>query len=213
VHVDGAVKRLQLAAAHGLHDLVAREHAAGALGQRHQQVELVGGELGRLARHGDGAGVAVDLQRAKAQGLCGGRAAALGAPAQHGADARQQLARLKGLGQVVVGAQLQADDAVHRVALGGEHQHRHLGRGAGQRADAAAHVQAVHVGQHQVEDDQIGRIGLHAFQSAEAVSGVRKGKSRLDQVFADHPGQAAIVFDHQQAGTHGRSVIRAGMGP
>jgi hypothetical protein len=78
-------------------------------------------------------------------------------------------------------------------------------------ADAAADVQPVHVGQHQVEDDQVGRLFLQTGQAAQAVGGVGKGKARLDQVFTDHPGQAAVVFDHQQAGAHGRSVIRAGM--
>jgi hypothetical protein len=142
-----------------------------------------------------------------------GRGGGASWPAQHRADARQQFARLEWFGQVIVGTQFKADDAVHRVALGGQHQDRRAGLFAGQRTDAAAHVQAVDVREHQVQDHQIGRIGLQAFQPAEAVSGVRKGKSRLDQVFADHPGQPAIVFDHQQAGTHGRSVIRAGMGP
>jgi hypothetical protein len=52
----------------------------------------------------------------------------LAAAAQHGAHARQQLARLEGFGQVVVGAHFQADDAVHRVALGGQHDHRHARR-------------------------------------------------------------------------------------
>jgi hypothetical protein len=77
-----------------------------------------------LAAHGDGARVAVDLERAETHQLpAGGRAAVAprAVPAQDRADARQQLARLEGFGQVVVGADLQADDAVHRVALGGEH--------------------------------------------------------------------------------------------
>ena len=90
------------------------EHAAGALGQRHQQVELVAGELARLAvdaspRARRGRSPAAEAQRAwPPRGAPSPRAA------QDGADARQQLARLERLGQVVVGAQLQADDAVHR---------------------------------------------------------------------------------------------------
>jgi len=67
VHVDRAVEGFQLAAAHGFHDLVAGQHPAGALGHRNQQVELVGGEVGRLARHRHGARIAVDLEAAEAQ--------------------------------------------------------------------------------------------------------------------------------------------------
>jgi hypothetical protein len=44
--------------------------------------------------------------------------------AQDAADARQQLARAEGLGQVVVGAHFQADDAVDLVGTRGEHDHR-----------------------------------------------------------------------------------------
>ena len=155
MHVDGAVKRIQLAAAHRFHDLVACQHPAGPLGQRHQQIELVGGQFAVLRVHHHGARIPVDFQRAKAH-LLGRRRAAVGAPAQHCAHAGQQLARLKRLGQVVVGTHLQADDAVHRVALGCEHQHRYLGAAACERTDAPAHLQAIHVRQHQIQNDELG---------------------------------------------------------
>lgn len=89
VHVDGAVKGFELAAAHGFHDLVAAEHAAGALGQGDQQVKLVAGQVGRLAADGDGAGIAVDLQAAKAQHLAGGGGGA--APSTR----RRKMARMR----------------------------------------------------------------------------------------------------------------------
>ena len=41
--------------------------------------------------------------------------------AQHALDPRQQLARLKGFGDVVVGTGLQSDDAVHRIGGRGHH--------------------------------------------------------------------------------------------
>ena len=46
------------------------------------------------------------------------------APAQHRVDARDQLARVERFGQVVVGAHLQADDAVDVLALRREHDDR-----------------------------------------------------------------------------------------
>jgi len=121
---------------------------------------------------------------------------------QDGADARQQLARLEGLGQVVVGADLQADHAVHGITLGGQHQHRDLRRGAGQRADAAADFEAVDVGQHQVEDHQVGQRlrvdDLQRGQAAQAVAAVLELEAVLAQVLADHLGQAGVIFNHQQ---------------
>jgi hypothetical protein len=146
--------------------------------------------------------------------------------AQDGADARQQFARLERLGQVVVGAQLQADDPVHGVALGGEHEHRHLRRMALQRADAAAHLQAVHVGQHEVQDHEVGQgpgvRSLQLRQAALAIRAVRDLQARLAQVLAHHLREAGVVFDHQQLGAHGGSVVggldraqcsRAGVSP
>jgi hypothetical protein len=60
---------------------------------------------------------------------CSGRCRAVAARAapQDGAHARQQLARGEGLGDVVVGAELEADHAVDLVAARSEEEHRHLG--------------------------------------------------------------------------------------
>ena len=44
--------------------------------------------------------------------------------AQQRLDPAQQLAQAERLGQVVVGAQLQADDLVDLLVTGGQHQHR-----------------------------------------------------------------------------------------
>ena len=207
MNVNRAVKGFEFAAAHGFHDLVAAQHAARAFGQRHQQVELVGGQLARRARNRNRTRVAVNLKRAKmhhlvAAGRCGA-AVVVAAPAQHGANAGQQLARLERLGQVVVSANFQADDAIHRVALGRQHQHGGVGRGAAQALDAAAHFQAVHVGQHQVQDHQVGRAGLQRFQAGGAGGGMGEAIARLAQILAHHAGQAGVVFDHQKLLCHG----------
>ena len=64
--------------------------------------------------------LAVDLQAAEAQQ--GTRIRTRRAAAQDGLEAGQQLARVEWLGQVVVRAQLEADDAIGVVAARGEHQ-------------------------------------------------------------------------------------------
>ena len=55
-----------------------------------------------------------------------------------------------------------------------------LGCGAGQGADAPADLQAVHVGQHEVEDDEVGQVGarhtvggLQLLQAAAGIAHVR----------------------------------------
>ena len=84
VDVDAAVEGLHRVAAQRVHDLVAREHAAGPFGQRHQQVELVGGQLAGLAAHAHRTRITVNLQRAKAQWLAA-RRCTFNPTAQHGA--------------------------------------------------------------------------------------------------------------------------------
>ncbi len=76
--------------------------------------------------------------------------------AQQRAHAGGELGHGEGFHHVVVGAQVEAVDAVvHRVARG-EHQHRHraafVHRGG---AQAAQHLEAVHLRQADIEDHQV----------------------------------------------------------
>ena len=75
--------------------------------------------------------------------------------AQHGLDPRQQLARIERLGQVIVSAQFQTLNAAGLIALGGEHDDRHLIVGF---AQAAAGRQPVLAWQHQVEHHQVEQL-------------------------------------------------------
>ena len=163
---------------------------------------------------GQRAGVAVEPHdRARRCRSPAGRTAAcpcvssaLGA-AQDRPQPRQQLARLERLGQIVVGAEFEPDDAVHGVAARGQHQDRRRRP----RADAAADLEPVHVGQHQVEDDGIERLArLTARCRPRRVPAMRHAKARLAEIVLHHLGEARVVFDQQDAvGHHG---IVAGFG-
>ncbi len=89
-------------------------------------------------------------------------------PAQQGLDPGLQLAGAEGLADVVIGAQLQADDPVGLVGAGGEHDDRHLGQ-ARVFAHPAAEAEAVLVGQHHVEDRQVGTGLVHGGTKARAI--------------------------------------------
>src|SRR5215470_12493345 len=95
-------------------------------------------------------------------------ATATSRPAKSGADAREELARVERLGQVVVGAELEADDLVHVLPLGGDHDDRDAG-GVRARAQAAAHLEAVHAGEHEIEKDDVRRLRPGEGQAALAV--------------------------------------------
>ena len=122
LHVDRAVEALELAAARELHQLVARHRLARVLRQHLEQRELAGGERHGLAVARERARGEVERERAERDRLRLARWARPGVSArrlaaQHRVDARHQLARVEGLGEVVVGAHLEADDAVDVVAL------------------------------------------------------------------------------------------------
>ena len=150
MRVDGALVALEVVAQHLLHQLHARVHATRVAGQRGEQLELAGGEIDLLVvdqhfvpRHVDGE--LAELQHFALRLGIGVHAA------QKRAGASNQLAGAERLHQVVVGAQLQTDDAVFHLALSGEHDNGHVGV----VADGAADALARHAGQHEVEDDKI----------------------------------------------------------
>ena len=86
------------------------------------------------------------------------------AGAQHRADAKDQLADAERLDDVVVGAQLEADHAIDLLALCGQHHDRRLAGACLAAADPAADLGARDVGQHQVQQNDVGREALHRRQ-------------------------------------------------
>ena len=139
-------------------------------------------------------------------GGCGGLG---GAAAQQGPDPGEQFGEPEGLGDVVVGAGVQADDGVHLVGAGGQHQDR---EGVALGAQPAGHLQAVHAGQPQVEHDQV---------DGAQQSGVERGGPVLAHLdLVPLPAQCAgerlrdgcVVLGEQYAG-HGLMVVRVGQAP
>ena len=110
-----------------------------------------------------------------------------------------QLSHAERLGEVVVGADRQADDEVGLVVAGGEHQHRYVAVAL----DAPAHLQAVEAGEHQVEHAP-GRGATSAARSTP------EGPSRATvdlEALAAQPGRHRVgdrrlVLDDQDASSH-----------
>ena len=166
--------------------------------QRLEHGEFAGGERQFLAVLAQGAGAQVEGEGAEVDDLVlgGGRAGRFlrGAAAQHRVHAGQQFARVEGLAQVVVGADFQADDAVHVLALGREHDDRRAVVGG---AQAPADRQAVLAGHHQVQYDQVGRLAQHQPVEGLAVLGEDDFETFLRQVAAQEVADARVVIHHQ----------------
>ena len=99
----------------------------------------------------DEAGLGINDQLRKGEGRAARCLSALGA-AQDRAHPADQLLRAEGLDHVIVGAQLEAGDTVGLIAAGGEQDDGHVGA----VAQEAGEGKAVHTGEHDVEDDQVG---------------------------------------------------------
>ena len=139
------------------------------------------------------AGEAVDRVRRRAGGL---------GPAQDGADARQQLARVEGLGQIVVRTQLQPDDAVGLLGQRRQHDDRQPRRGAQPAADG----EPVLPRQHEVEHDEIEAAVVEQPLHRLAVGGGIDAKAVPGQEPLQQVADLPIVVDDEQMGLFGHGL-------
>ncbi len=123
MHVQTAVVQGQFAAQGQLRQFLLVQRLAGLAHQRFQQTAF---------GHGEGQFLLVDTDHAAhraesqvAQFELAGRRHRMAA-AQHGAQAGGEFARVAGLCQVVVSAQLQTQNTVQRLAACREHDHRQV---------------------------------------------------------------------------------------
>ena len=165
MHVDGAHLDLRILAPDPVEQLLAREHPARMLQEMPQQAEFGRAEMDRLAgaRHAVGGEVHRDI--GVAQHVVG--RVRLGAP-DHRAQPRHQFARAERLDDIVVGAAVEAADAVALLAARRQHDDRQR---AGRRrpADLPAHFEAGDQRQHPVEQHGVGPVLGDAQQRLLAV--------------------------------------------
>ena len=151
-----------------------------------QHLIFLAGQVHALAADFDRLGVEIDDQVAGVDDRLG---VALGA-ADDRVDARDQLVLVERLGHVVVGAEAEALDLVLDAGEAGEDQDRRLDLRDPQRAQ---HLEARHVGQVQVEQDDVVIVEL----------------AEIDAFFAEIGGVdvEALGFEHQLDGLSGRAVV------
>ncbi len=169
----------------------ARERDAGVRGQLQQQRELarlepdVGTVDARLA------GRLVDLEPVEAQHQRTAVARQPGPPPDR-LDPRDELARRERLGHVVVGADLQPDDAVDLIGPRGQHQDRQLAPLAPQRAHD---LEAVDHRQAEVEDQQVGP-GARRAQRGRPVRRLLAAEPLPPQVVHHQLADGRVVLRH-----------------
>jgi hypothetical protein len=114
-------------------------------------------------------------------------------------DGEQRVGRER-LGQVVVGAGLQAFEHVGLGRHAGLHDHRHAAH-VGALLDPAQDLDAVHVRHHAVEQDRVEtpRIGIDQLPGGLAGFGIEHVVTLGPQVFGQHLAADRLVIDNQNA--------------
>ena len=118
----------------------------------------------------------------------GGRAAA-----QHGFDARHHFLGVERLYYIVVRTQLQAEHLVEGLAFSREHDNGCVVR----RADAAAHLPAVHFGHHHVQQHHVGLFLFKRGHGGLAIVGDHRLIALFGQVQAQQLTDIFVVVRDQ----------------
>jgi hypothetical protein len=125
-----------------------------------------------------------------------GVAGAVGAP-EDGLHPRDELTGRERLGEVVVGAQLQAEHPVDLAVPRRQHENRDVAAGGPQ---PAAHLQSVDAaGQADVEDHHAGPLVPHRLDTPLAGRRLHHPEPVLAQVQLDQIGDVLVILDHHDS--------------
>ena len=201
--VDGAVDHHAVVQVEAVEKLIARPDPAGRGQQGAQQAVFHRRQVQALAVPGGACRRFVDVQ--PAVGACSGVRAVT---AQHCHHPRHHLARTERLADVVVGTDVQAQQAVDLFHPRGDHDHRYVAAGA----QFAAQVHAIALRQHQVQQHQVGLVARECVDHLAAIVHPFAGHAGGGQVVAQHRGQAWLILDDQDLRGRGGGQAHADSG-
>ena len=116
--------------------------------------------------------------------------------AQGGAETGDQLVHAEGLRDVVVGAEIERLDLAGLVAAARQHHDRDGGAVLAQRRMSSC---PLHVGQAEIQDDQIGRVGRDASSAPFASRRPRRPRSRGRRGPCAEAADRRLVVDDEDA--------------
>ena len=192
--VDGAQLDLAAGSPHAVEQLAAAEDTAGAFHEKLQQPVFGRPELQRMAAADDAVRHRIEHDIADFDRLAGEGGA--DAP-HHRRHPRHQLARGKRLGEIVVGAGVEAADAIILGLARGQHDDRDM-RSRLVAAQAAAHLDPAGALDHPVEDDEIGRVLGRQHQRLVAVGRGADVVTLVTKTVIEQFQQRRIVLDEKQ---------------
>ena len=119
-----------------------------------------------------------------------------GAP---GPDASRELLGSERLREVVVGAGFEPGDDVMSVGSSSDHDDRHVAH----PPDRATDVEAVDAGEHDVDQDDIGRFTSKRVECVLAACSLLDGPALVFERKPDRCPDALVVFNGEDPGAHG----------
>ena len=99
------------------------------------------------------------------------------------------------LGQVIIGSDFQAKNAVHIFSACGENQHRNRRRGA----QPPQNIEPAHAGEHEIEDDQRVLHGESALETARTVVYRFDSESFRAETLCEKPAKLNVIVDDENA--------------
>src|SRR5262249_15117039 len=162
------------------------------------EIELSASQLDLLALGvGDAPLLRIGGKSAEAEDLrLGLNRQRFGAPAKHGADAGDQLARVERLAEIIVGADFKPDNAVDILLQRRKENDRHVGAVG---PEVAAHVEAGAVGQHHVEHDEIDMVRRQLVAELTATRRELHAKALCLDIAGEELPNFWIVIDDENA--------------
>ncbi len=181
-------------------DLFPGENPAFLGGQEAQDLEFRGGQI-------KGAPLPPDFEAFRVQDEAGpdlqdGRALVRLGPAQDGFNPRGQLFQGKGLGDVIVGPQLEAQNLVRLFGFGRSDDDRN-GPPIIAPFEGLADIQPAHVREHQVEQDQVRSLPLQKAKEPLGVAEDFHAEALLAEMRGNKRGQVRLVFNESDEIVHG----------
>ena len=167
--------------------LLAAEHQAAMLPQDMQHLEFLGAQIQELPIKLDFPARRVNLQIAHME-CCGVCCSLNGHPdisPQDRFDPRHQLARVEGLGQVIVRPQLKAKDLINILIPGCHHQNRD---GISGGPEVFAHLEASQAREHHIQDHQVRMQPLDVGTMIDEVTARARGLGDRKIVRSAHCG-------------------------
>ena len=140
----------------------------------------------------DAAGAGIEPHRTAVEFAFG----VAGRAAQQRAHAREHFLEMKRLGDIIVGAGIEALHLVAPAVARGEHEHRHRAAGA---APGFQHRNAVHFRQTDIENDRVVGFQLAEIMALLAVEGAIDDIAGVGQRSGKLAIEIGVVLDHEEA--------------